>query len=78
MAPTVTPSVIFRAFAENYPGDPRAEDADYMAIVALQRAGRHAAAAQAARVYLIRYPQGARRASARAIAARTPIPPGSR
>ena len=64
-----------RKFARDNPGDARAEDADYLAIVAMQRAGRHAAAAQAARQYLARYPNGARRSWARAIANRTKLEP---
>jgi TolA-binding protein len=55
-------------FAEAHGSDARAEDADFLAIVALQRAGKQEAAAQAARQYLRRYPEGARRAEARAIA----------
>ena len=61
-----------KQFARNHPSDARAEDADYLTIVALQRAGRHAAAAQAARHYLARYPKGARRAWAKTIARRAP------
>ena len=59
-------------FSARHPDDVRAEDADFLAIVALQRAGRHAAAALAAQRYLARHPAGARRAEAAAIAQRQP------
>lgn len=62
-----------RQFTRDHPTDPRSEDAHFLAIVALQHAGRHAAAAVAARHYLARYPQGARRAEALAIANRGDI-----
>lgn len=58
------------AFSREHEGDARAEDAHFLRIVALQRAGRHAAAANAARSYLAKYPRGARRAEAAAIARR--------
>jgi len=60
----------FRSFGRRHHDGPQAEDADFLAIVALQHAGRHAAAVQAARHYLARHPQGARRAEAAAIARR--------
>lgn len=56
------------AFAAQRPGDARAEDADFLAVVALQRAGRRAEAAAAARRYLDRHPRGYRRAEAQAVA----------
>ena len=68
----------FDRFRRDHGGDPRVEDADFLAIVALQRADRHAAAAQAARAYLRNHPKGARRAEARAIAERTPKPGANR
>jgi outer membrane protein assembly factor BamD (BamD/ComL family) len=49
------------AFRRANPGDARAEDAAYLTILALQRAGRKAAAAEAARRYLELYPGSARR-----------------
>ncbi|MEZ4443590.1 MAG: FecR domain-containing protein [Polyangiaceae bacterium] len=58
------------ALSGQHPDHVLAEDADYLRIVALQRAGRHAAAARAARAYLARHPRGARRAEAEAIARR--------
>ena len=58
-------------FARQHPSDERAEDAHFLRIVALQRQGRHAAAAQAARAYLSLYPAGARRVEAEAIARRS-------
>ena len=55
------------AFARAHPTDARSEDAAFLAIVALQRAGRADAAREAARAYLTRYPGGYRRAEAEAI-----------
>lgn len=56
------------AFSAANPADGRAEDAAFLAIVSLQRAGRSADAAEAARRYLARYPRGDRRAEAEAVA----------
>jgi ferric-dicitrate binding protein FerR (iron transport regulator) len=56
------------AFSGSSPGDDRAEDAAFLVILALQRAGRPVEAAAAARRYLARYPSGYRRAQAKAIA----------
>jgi TolA-binding protein len=56
------------AFSKANPGDDRAEDAAFLVIIALQRAGRPTEAAAAARRYLSAYPAGFRRAQARAIA----------
>lgn len=56
------------SFAEASPEDPRAEDAAFLAILALQRAGRHAEAVEAARRFIARYPEGFRRHEAEAIA----------
>lgn len=58
-----------RAFRQSHPGDVRAQDAAFLAILALDRAGRHPAAVAAAREYLASYPQGFRSAEARAIVA---------
>lgn len=60
------------AFRLANPGDQRAEDAAYLSILALQRAGRREAAVEAARRYLDRYPHGFRRAEAQAIIAASP------
>lgn len=57
------------AFRQSHPGDARAQDAAFLAILALDRAGRHPAAVAAARDYLTSYPRGYRRAEARAIVA---------
>lgn len=57
------------AFRQSHPGDVRAQDAAFLAVLALERAGRHAAAVAAAREYLTSYPQGYRRAEAQAIVA---------
>ncbi|MEP7123907.1 MAG: FecR domain-containing protein [Byssovorax sp.] len=56
------------AFQKSNPRDERAEDAGFLVILALQRAGRPTEAAAAARRYLSAYPTGYRRAQARAIA----------
>jgi TolA-binding protein len=57
------------AFADAHPGDARAEDAAFLAAVALKLCGRQPDAAAAAQRYLARYPSGRRRAEAEAIAA---------
>ena len=57
-----------KSFADAHPGDARAEDAAFLTIGSLQRAGRAAEAAEAARRYLAAYPNGYRRAEAAAIA----------
>ena len=53
---------LFGSFLAQHPRDPRAEDAAYLRILALQRANDSAGAHQAARDYLARYPRGFRRA----------------
>ncbi|APR86846.1 Fe-S oxidoreductase [Minicystis rosea] len=55
-------------FASSHPSDARADEADYLRAVALQRAGRAADAAAAARRYLATRPGGAHRLEARQIA----------
>jgi hypothetical protein len=44
------------AFRRGHPHDARAEDAAFLVIVALERAGKHGAASAAARDYLATYP----------------------
>ncbi len=56
-----------RSFRRSHPTDARAEDADFLAVLALERAGHHAAAVAAAREYLASYPHGYRRAEAQSI-----------
>ena len=56
------------AYRRSNPTDPRAEDAAYLTILALQRAGRRDDAAAAARRYLQHYPNGYRRAEVQKIA----------
>jgi hypothetical protein len=51
----------FAAFEREHPTDDRAEDAGYLRVVALRRAGTTLAACAAAESYLRRYPAGARR-----------------
>jgi hypothetical protein len=55
------------AFSKSNAGDDRAEDAAFLVILALQRAGRGAEAVAAARRYLGAYPAGYRRAEAQSI-----------
>jgi FecR-like protein len=52
----------FASFLERHPGDPRAEDAAYLRVVALQRCGDAAGMKEAALEYLRRYPAGFRHA----------------
>jgi hypothetical protein len=51
----------FGRFAANCAQDRRAEDATYLRVVALARAGRHDEARAAAQAYLNRFPRGFRR-----------------
>lgn len=55
-------------FSTAHAGDPRADEADYLRAIALQRAGHAAEAASAAKQYLARRPAGAHRAEAKQIA----------
>jgi len=55
------------AFRAAHPDDARAEDAAYLGVIALQRAGRRPAATAAARRYLALYPQHPRSPAVRAI-----------
>lgn len=52
------------AFSKAHPDDPRADEADYMRAIALERAGRVDDAKAAARAYLAKWPSGAHRAAA--------------
>jgi FecR protein len=52
----------FASFVEAHPRDPRAEDAAYSLVIALQRSGSEDDAKRAAQDYLRRYPAGFRRA----------------
>jgi len=58
------------AFRRSHPDDLRSEDAAFLMIVALQRAGRHHDAVAAARDYLSQSPSGYRRKEAQSIVAR--------
>lgn len=55
-------------FAQTHAGDARADEADYLRAIALQRAGKHDAAIAAAKRYLASRPNGAHRADAARIA----------
>ena len=50
----------FAIFLERHPRDPRAEDAAYLRVIALQKSGDRAGMKQAALDYLHRYPEGFR------------------
>jgi len=52
----------FASYATSYPDDPRAEDAAYLRVIALQRCGPDDDVKRAAREYLRRYPGAFRRA----------------
>ncbi len=60
-------AALLSRFLERHAGDPRAEDAAYVRILALRRAGDRAAATAAARDYLSRYPAGFRRTEVQAL-----------
>ena len=60
-------ATLFAAFLTQSPRDPRAEDAAYLRILALQRIGNLPATHQAARDYLARYPQAFRHAEVEAL-----------
>jgi hypothetical protein len=55
-------AALFAAFTGQYPRDGRGEDAAYLRVIALQRAGRTTELKRAARDYVTRYPNGFRRA----------------
>jgi hypothetical protein len=57
----------FAAFLLHHPRDPRAEDAAYLRVIALQRCGGGADMKAAAREYLQRYPAGLRHAEVEAL-----------
>ena len=57
----------FAGFVENHPRDPRAEDAAYLRVIALQKCGDIDATKRAALDYLRRYPKGFRRAEAESL-----------
>jgi TolA-binding protein len=52
----------FASYVTKHPSDPRAEDAAYLRVIALQRSGDDAATKEAARDYIARFPAGFRRA----------------
>ncbi len=59
---------LFGAFVERYPRESRAEDASYLRVLALQRAGNADATQRAASDYLRRYPRGFRKAEVEPLA----------
>lgn len=60
-------AALFRAFVAAHPRDSRAEDAAYLRVLSLQRAGNHDAMQRAASAYLSQYPHGFRRAEIEAL-----------
>jgi TolA-binding protein len=52
----------FASFLAKHPHDPRAEDAAYLRVLALERSGDDSGMKQAAEEYLRRYPSGFRHA----------------
>lgn len=63
----------FKSFAASYPNDPRSDEASYLTVIALQRAGRVEDAQTAAQRYLRDHPHGARRGQAMKIAGPEPL-----
>lgn len=61
-------AAMFAQFLDAHPGDSRAEDAAYLRVVALHRAGDERERREAARVYLREYPAGFRRAEVEKLA----------
>jgi hypothetical protein len=57
----------FAAFVARHPADPRAEDASYLRVIALQRCEDREGLREAAADYLRRYPAGFRRAEVEAV-----------
>jgi outer membrane protein assembly factor BamD (BamD/ComL family) len=57
----------FAAFVARHPTHPRAEDAAYLRVIALQRCGDRAGLTEAAGDYLRRYPAGFRRTEVEAV-----------
>ena len=64
----VAAAAAFASFVVSHPADARTEDAAYLRVVALERAGQHGAARGAALDYLARFPKGFRRREVEAIA----------
>jgi hypothetical protein len=58
----------FASFLVEHPRDPRAEDAAYLRVIAVQRSGDNASMKSAAQEYLRRYPGGFRRAEMETLA----------
>jgi len=58
---------LFGTYVTTHPGDPRAEDAAYLRVLAVQHLANAGAIRQAARDYLSRYPRGFRRAEVEAL-----------
>lgn len=62
-------ALLFAAFVTRHPHDSRAEDAAYLRVLALQRAGNPSRLRQAAQDYLTRYPHGFRKSEVEPLAA---------
>jgi TolA-binding protein len=68
-------SAVLDAFSADHPSDARADEADYLRAVSLQRAKRTSDAIAAARHYLAKWARGAHRAEAQVIADGAVSPP---
>lgn len=68
-------SRLFAAFLRQHPRDSRAEDAAYLRVLALQRAGDASGMKQAAAEYLKRYPRGFRHAEVEPLSRPLRAPP---
>jgi TolA-binding protein len=70
-------SSLFAAFLNQHPRDSRAEDAAYLRVLALQRAGNSSGMKQAAAEYLKRYPHGFRHAEVEPLSRPANAPPSA-
>lgn len=68
----VEAATLFQAFERAHAGEAKAEDAAYLRVVALDRAGRRNAARIAAREYVAHHPNGFRRKEVEALTAEPP------
>lgn len=71
-------AALFAAFLGQHPRDSRAEDAAYLRVLALQRAGNLSGMNQAATDYLSRYPHGFRHAEVEPLSSPRKPAPGAR
>lgn len=57
-------------FTRDHPDDPRVDEADYLRVIALDRAGRPEEARASARAYLAKHPAGSHRREVEQLLAR--------